>query len=85
MAKFKLSVGELIDRISIINIKIWHAEEALSAAHVKKEIAKVAELAVLTRTLNKERSILREEINMSLKGVNQGSRKLNYAEIGRDK
>ncbi len=85
MGNFKISIGELIDRISILNVKIWHSEEAFSNAKNKKDIKQMANIAILTRTLNSERACLREEINICLEGIGRGSTKINYMKLGREK
>ena len=79
---FTISVGELIDRLSIANVKVWKAEEAMSKVKGSKDIAKYA---LMIRAVNRERSELREEINSRLEGRTRGSAKLNYGKLGRDK
>lgn len=83
--RFVISIGELIDRISILNVKIWHTEEAVSQAKNDKDMNKVADLALMLRALNRERASLREEINVSIEGASRGSTKVNYVDLGRDK
>ena len=81
--KFTISIGELIDRISIINVKIWHAEEKFTRAKEENDKENMANIAVLTRELNRERASLREEINHCIEGKGRGSTKLNYLEASR--
>lgn len=82
MSKFTISIGELIDRLSIANVKVWKAEEAMSKVKNDKEIAKYA---LMIRAVNRERSELREEINSRLEGRTRGTNKLGYPGLGRDK
>ena len=79
---FTISIGEIIDRLSIANVKVWKAEEAMSKTKDSKEIAKYA---IMVRTMNRERSELREEINSRLEGRTRGTTKINYPNLGRDK
>jgi len=85
MNKNIISIGEWIDRLSILNIKIWHTEEMVSEAHRKKDILSVGKLAIKIKTLSKERSDVREEINEYLEGFNRQSKKINFLNVGRDK
>lgn len=80
----KLSIGELIDRMSILNVKIWHAEEAFSRAKIANDNENMAKIAIMTRALNRERSDIREEINVIIEGRNTGSNKINYLNLGRE-
>ena len=77
---YVVSIGELIDKISIVNIKTWHMEEALSKT---KNKVKKGEYADIGRNLNKERANLREEINLRLEGSSRGSNKIEYTGVGR--
>ena len=79
---FTISIGELIDRLSIANVKVWKAEEAMSKVTKNKEVAKYA---LMIRAMNRERSELREEINSRLEGRTRGTTKINYPNLGRDK
>jgi len=49
---FHVSVGELIDRLAITNIKMWHLDEALAKTDNK---VKKGEYADIVRNLNRER------------------------------
>ena len=80
MDGYKVSIGELIDKLSIVNIKMWHMDEAMSKATDK---AKAGEYALIARDLNRERSDLREEINIRLEGQSRGSNKIEYTGVGR--
>ena len=83
--KFVIPIGELIDRISILNVKIWHTEEALSKANEDGHPAKVGDIALMIRALNTERANLREEINIRLDKKLSGTKKINYVNVGRGK
>jgi predicted nucleic acid-binding Zn-ribbon protein len=78
---FSISTGELIDRLSIANIKVWRSEEAMSAAKTDKEIARYA---LMIRAMNKERSEIREEINQRLDGRQRGTIKIEYGKNKRE-
>lgn len=79
-----LPLGELVDRLSIINVKMWHVDEGIAKAERKNDFQKAGELAVMARGLNKERAKVREEINKLFHGESTGSEKIEYAEgIGR--
>lgn len=80
-----ISVGEWIDRLSILNIKIWFTEIALADATKAKDLVSVGKLAIKIKTLSKERADVREEINEIIEGFNRGGKKINYLNIGRDK
>ena len=83
--RYRLSVGELIDRISISNIKIWHLEQAISEAKKQGKKIKVSEMALQVRELNRDRSDLREEINIVMNDKKLGTNKIEYVNIGRGK
>ena len=86
MAKYKISIGELIDRLSIMNIKIWHLDTELSILNKskkKKDKIKAGELAALTRDANRERTDLREGINELIEGRTRGTNKIEYTKLGR--
>jgi len=79
---FTVSIGELIDRLSIANVKVWKAEESMSKVKNSKDIA---QFALMIRAMNRERSELREEINSRLEGRTRGTTKISYPGLGRDK
>jgi hypothetical protein len=81
VGKFTISTGELIDRLSICNVKVWKAEEAINSAKDEKTVAKYA---IMVRSVNRERAELREAINERIDKRSRGTTKLNYA-LGRDK
>lgn len=88
---FIVSIGELIDRISILNIKVWKTEEEINKIKNNTTInkleqnEKIANYALMIRDLNTERSNLREEINFRLEGRTRGTKKIEYFGLGRDK
>ena len=99
-AKYEIPVGELIDRLSIINNKIWHCDEKQHELGAKAKLeddlkesehlyALSGRMAQQARELNNERSAVREEINYRLEGYKRGSDKINYPKadnlvLGRD-
>ena len=83
---YTVSMGELIDRIAITNIKMWHLDKRISIlnkSRKKKDKIEAGELAALTRDANRERADLREEINLRLEGRSRGSNKIEYTKLGR--
>ena len=54
-----LGMGEVIDKLSIVNNKIWHLETALGSA----EPIKAGKIAIEIRQNNKERQHWIREIN----------------------
>lgn len=82
-AGYNISIGELIDKLSIVNVKMWHVDSALTEAREKMDKEKAGELAWLARDLNRERTDLREEINILLEGHSRGSNKIEYSGLGR--
>lgn len=78
-----LPLGELVDRLSIINVKMWHVDSGIAKAEQACDMARAGELAVMARGLNKERAKVREEINELFHGESTGSEKLEYAGVGR--
>jgi hypothetical protein len=82
---YQLSIGELIDRVTIANIKIWHLEQAISDAKKTGDKNAIADMALHIRDLNADRSRLRTEINRIMKDPNQIGNKIEYNGIGRGK
>lgn len=57
-------MGDLIDRLSITNLKIWHLEEQIRAGKEKElTIEDIGKRALKIRDLNKERIELKNAIN----------------------
>ena len=94
-AKELLSIGELIDRLCIINLKIWHLDTAMSEAANKIPLTKTVsdknalkaqagDYAIQAREQNAERTMVREMINKRLEGKSRGTDKLEYTKgVGR--
>jgi hypothetical protein len=63
------SIGELVDKLCIVNLKIWHTEEDISlftkAGAEAKEIEKLCDRVV---SFNKLRNKLIESINEFFEG-----------------
>jgi hypothetical protein len=52
----KISAGDLVDRLCIVNMKIWHLEnEIRHMKDVRLPLAEIGRRALLIRDLNKER------------------------------
>lgn len=79
----KITLGELVDRLSIINVKMWHVDQGISEAEKAGDMDKAGKFACMARNLNRERGDVREEINMLFHGYETGSNKIEYAGIGR--
>ncbi len=83
---YTVSIGELIDRLAITNIKIWHLDAELANLNKSgkdKDKIRAGELAAITRDANSERVSVREEINLRLEGKTRGTTKIEYTKIGR--
>lgn len=62
--KMNVSMGDLIDRLSIVNLKIWHLEEQIRAGKEQElTIEKIGKNALEIRDLNRERIALKNAIN----------------------
>ena len=77
-----LSMGELIDQLSIINIKMWHVDADLATALKNGDNAQAGTMAGMARSLNAKRADVREEINRQFHGWETGLNKIEYA-VGR--
>lgn len=75
---YRVPIGELIDQLSICNIKMWHTDEGISKAEKNGDFADAGRLAVMARQLNAKRADLREEINIRLDGRGAGTNKIEY-------
>lgn len=62
---FLCSIGELIDKLSIENIKCHHANESILAERKKEkpDTARISELEFKARKAGEQRVRLRDEIN----------------------
>jgi ABC-type Zn uptake system ZnuABC Zn-binding protein ZnuA len=65
---FLCSIGELIDKLSIENIKCYHANESILAERRKSEPSaqRIADLEYKARKSGEQRVRLRDEINRRL-------------------
>ncbi len=60
----EVSLGDLVDRLSIVNLKIWHLEnEIRQGGEGKFTLAEIGRRALLVRDLNKERVAYKNAIN----------------------
>jgi len=59
------TVGELIDRLTIVNVKIYHLEDVVMESEDSETVAAAAKK---TRTLNRERSDLKNAITRLVQG-----------------
>ena len=75
---YVVPIGELIDQLSICNIKMWHTDEGISRAEKDGDYENAGKLAVMARQLNAKRADLREEINIRLEGKGAGTNKIEY-------
>ena len=75
---YTVPIGEIIDQLSICNIKMWHTDEGISKAEASGDYAQAGKLAVMARQLNAKRADLREEINIRLDGRGAGTNKIEY-------
>lgn len=63
------TLGSLVDKLSIVNLKIWHQEDIKRDA---TEDRKVAEATRKTNILNQERTDLIQEIDTLIKDAIEG-------------
>jgi len=75
---YKVPIGELIDQLSICNIKMWHTDEGISKSEREGDYDQAGRMAVMARQLNAKRADLREEINIRLEGRGAGTNKIEY-------
>ena len=59
----KVSLGDLVDRLSIVNQKIWHLESSIRKGKLDNDLLEVGRRAVEIRNLNKERVSIKDAIN----------------------
>lgn len=79
-ARLPKSVGEMIDRLSITNLKIWHLEEAIRQGREGElGLEEVGRRALEIRSLNAERVALVNGINVVLDPGAFPDRKVNHA------
>ena len=80
-SKYQIPTGELVDRLTIVNIKIWHLEEKIAKAQIDNDFEKIGKLALQIRIINNDRIELKEEINRIVDGTETGSDKLNFTRL----
>ena len=60
----EMQLGDLVDRLSIINLKIWHLESAIREGQEEGlGLEEVGRRALQIRDLNKERIALKNALN----------------------
>ena len=59
----KISLGDLVDRLSIVNLKIWHLESDVRQRKLDSDIKEVGRRAIAIRDQNAERIALKNAIN----------------------
>jgi hypothetical protein len=72
------TLGSLVDKLTIVNLKLWHCEEAMAAATVTPEDAQ--RLAIKQASLTGQRHALQLEINAWFEqlAVNPGGMTLEF-------
>ena len=83
---YTISIGELIDVLTISNIKIWHLEERISKltkSNKTKDKIELGELVKLIRAANRERVAMKEEFNLRLEGRTRALNKVEHTRLGR--
>lgn len=73
------TIGDLVDKLTIANIKLWHIEDDCRALREAKQDDKAAELLVKVNSTNKERNRLIDQINASLKIINENKGSLSLS------
>lgn len=73
----EVSLGDLIDRLSIVNQKIWHLESDIRKG-VLTDLTEIGKRALQIRDFNKERIALKNAIN-ELAGTGFKETKVNHA------
>ena len=59
-----MGLGEAVERLNTINIKIWKMEEAIEVARLTHQYKDIGKLTVKIRLLNKDRYAWREYIDL---------------------
>lgn len=72
----EITIGNLIDRLTICNIRVWMAEDVKRKKDASDK--EIADATRITNTANTERNLLIEEIDKALgqKHFSQGSNKM---------
>ena len=74
----KISLGDLVDRLSIVNQKIWHLESDVRKGLLDNNLEEVGRRAIEIRNQNAERIALKNAIN-EYTGVGFKEVKINHA------
>lgn len=72
----KLTVGQLLDKLSIVNIKIYMQEDIKRDKDAKDK--EIADATRKTNKLNSERNDLIDEIDISLNEIAEGKKQKLY-------
>ena len=67
----RITIGNMIDQLSIVNLKIFHLEN-LKRANETDQV--VAEATRKTNTLNVQRNVLIDEIDIALNELAEGKK-----------
>ena len=80
MEKIINTTGELLDRLSIVNIKIWHLEEKLGEADKNKKFKLAGKIAISIRKNNNIRVALKNEITKRIDKISIDG-KINFTRL----
>lgn len=69
------TVGNLIDKLTIVNIRIWMAEDIKRSSNLDSEIVKATRI---TNVANSQRNDLIQEIDNALESLRQGIPQKTY-------
>ena len=59
----EISLGDLVDKLTIINNKIWHLESDIRKGKLDGDLEETGRRAIQVRELNNERIALKNAIN----------------------
>ena len=76
------TIGSLIDKLSIVNIRIWMLEDI---KRTSKDDSKVADATRKTNLLNQQRNDLVQEIDDLITGLVQGTKAMKLYKPGETK
>ena len=71
MGEYREGLGSMIDKLSILNLKIWHHEEI--CYDEKASIEEVGKAKLAINSLNTQRTAMVEAIDKLFKGVVEGT------------
>lgn len=72
----KISLGNMMDQLSIVNIKIWFAEDVKRNPHATDK--EIADATRTTNTANQQRNDLIQAIDESLNEIAEGKKQKLY-------